>query len=102
MRIVTTDTFDRDVGRLARGEKELFYRVLETRFLPACDRRVDNPTEPWPASLRVKQMKSRPDVIEFTWEYRDGRATFQWQNPSGEVPVVLLRRVGGHAVLDNP
>lgn len=101
MKFQKTPIFDQDYGRLTDAERDLFRRVVRERFNPACDRRALNPATPWPAALRVKPMKSRPDILELTWEPRDGRATFGWIIVGSE-PRILWRRVGGHAIFGNP
>jgi hypothetical protein len=97
----TTTVFDQDWRRLADAERDLFRRAVRERFNPACNRRALDSTIPWPAALRVKPMKSRPEILEMTWERVDGRATFEWIVVNGE-PRIRWRRIGGHAILGHP
>jgi hypothetical protein len=53
------------------------------------------------ASLRVRAMQGFPGVWEMTWEGNDGRATFSLTTRNGQRHVIW-RRVGGHAIFDNP
>lgn len=52
--------------------------------------------------LRVKRVRTHPGVWEMTWA-DDGRATFSYGEPirPGE-PHIVWRRVGTHAILDEP
>lgn len=101
MKYEKTPQFDRDLRRLTAAERRMFAEVVRTKFVPACDRRASDPMEPWPASLRINPLNSRPDVYELTWEIHDGRATFSLVIVDGE-PRVRWRRVGGHSVFDSP
>lgn len=101
MKFEKTPVFGQDWRRLTDAERDLFLRVVRERFNPACDRRALDPATAWPAALRVKPMKSRPDILEMTWEPSDGRATFAWIVVNGE-PRIRWRRIGGHAVLGSP
>jgi hypothetical protein len=96
-----TPEFDRDWRRLTDSERSQFRKVIRDSFNPACDRRLQDPAEAWPSGLRVKPMKSRPDVLELTWEPVNGRATFAWVIVDGE-PRIRWRWIGGHAILGNP
>jgi hypothetical protein len=52
--------------------------------------------------LRVKGVKGAAGIFEMTWA-DDGRATFEYgdQVTEGE-PHVVWRRIGAHAILQNP
>jgi hypothetical protein len=52
--------------------------------------------------LRVKRVQTHPGVWEMTWA-DDGRATFSYGEPirPGE-PHVIWRRIGSHAIFDEP
>jgi hypothetical protein len=57
----------------------------------------------FPGRLRVKAVAGHPGVFELTWEYHEGRATFELgpeQRP-GE-PHVIWRRIGDHSIFNDP
>ena len=101
MKYERTPQFVKDWRRLTPAEQEAFQSVVFESFVPACDRRAKDPSEAWPKALRVKQMKSDPNIMEMTWELADGRATFEWIVVENE-PRIRWRRIGGHAVLGHP
>ncbi|MDX6699236.1 MAG: hypothetical protein QOE65_2633 [Solirubrobacteraceae bacterium] len=102
MRFQTTPAFDGDVRRLERrGRFEAFRAVVRDDFIPAALRHVERPAEPWPARLRVKAVRHAPGIWEMTWDWPDGRATFEWVEIDGESGV-LWRRVGTHAIFGDP
>ncbi|MDN5797335.1 MAG: hypothetical protein L0H79_16485, partial [Intrasporangium sp.] len=103
MRFETTPAFDGDYRRL-KGENALAVRtVVREKFAPACDAHAKDPTGPWPASLRVKPVRSAPGILEMTWSFAspDGRATFELVTVEGELRC-RWRRVGDHDVFKNP
>jgi hypothetical protein len=54
-------------------------------------------------SLRVKDIKVRKGVWEMTWQWPDGRATFQYGPPLREDHAhIMWRRIGTHSVLKSP
>jgi len=87
--------FIADVRGLAPAERDAFQKVVHERFVPAADRAVRG--QRWPASLRVKRVRSAPGVWEMTWSWPNGRATFEWIQIDGE-PAIRWRRVGGHEI----
>lgn len=103
MRFETTPAFDADVRRLKPEYLAEFRKVLREKFVPACDAFATDPATPWPASLRVKSVRSAPGILEMTWSSAspDGRATFELVTVGGELRV-RWRRVGDHAVFRNP
>ncbi|GGH43922.1 hypothetical protein [Microbacterium album] len=103
MKFEVTPSFDSDVRRLKPEHLAEFRRVVREKFVPACDAYAADPATPWPASLRVKSVRSAPGVLEMTWSFAspDGRATFELVTVDGEVRV-RWRRVGGHDVFRNP
>ena len=72
-------------------------------FVAACDRHAADPSTPWPASLRVRDVENAPGIWELTWSFSgpDGRATFEWVRIDGTL-AVRWRRIGGHAIFRNP
>ena len=55
------------------------------------------------AELRVKDVQGRRGVWEMTWRWPDGRATFQYGEPTYRGGIhVIWRRIGSHAVLRDP
>jgi hypothetical protein len=53
-------------------------------------------------ALRVKGVKGAPDIFEMTWA-NDGRATFEYGDPIREgEPHVVWRRIGTHAIFNDP
>ena len=103
MKFETTPAFDSDYRRLKREHALAFRVVVRDKVAPACDAYAVDPTTPWPASLRVKSVRSAPGVLEMTWSFAspDGRATFELVTVDGEVRC-RWRRVGDHDVFKSP
>lgn len=103
MKFETTPAFDADYHRLKVEHAAEFKKVVRDKFVPACDVYAENPAAPWPASLRVKAVRSAGGVLEITWSFAspDGRATFEFVTVDGEQRV-RWRRVGDHDVFQNP
>lgn len=102
MKYERTPPFDRDVRRLKRAKRlDRFRKVVREDFLPAAERKVAKPGEPWPRRLPVKDVEGHPGIWEMTWEWPDGRATFEWMEVDGE-PAIRWRRVGTHAIFREP
>lgn len=103
MKFETTPAFEADVRRLKPEHLAEFRTVLREKFIPACDAFAANPATTWPASLRVKSVRSAPGILEMTWSFAspDGRATFELVTVEGELRV-RWRRVGDHAVFKSP
>jgi hypothetical protein len=99
----TTPAFDTDYRRLKAEHAAAFKKVVQEKFVPACDAFAENPSTPWPASLRVKAVRSAAGVLEMTWSFAspDGRATFEFVTRDGELRV-RWRRVGDHDVFKDP
>jgi hypothetical protein len=99
----TTPAFDHDYRRLEREHAATFKRVVQEKFAPACDAYAQNPNTPWPASLRVKSVRSAPGIWEMTWSIAspDGRVTFELITVDGELRC-RWRRVGDHDVFKQP
>jgi hypothetical protein len=57
----------------------------------------------FPGRLRVKAISGHPGVFELTWEYHEGRATFELgaERRPGE-PHVIWRRIGDHSIFADP
>lgn len=103
MKFETTSAFDDDYRRLKREHAVAFKIVVREKFAPACDAHAKGPTTPWPASLRVKPLRSAPGILEMTWSFAspDGRATFELITVEGELRC-RWRRVGDHDVFKKP
>lgn len=103
MKFEITPSFTADVKRLKREHLDEFRRVVREKFVPACDAFAADPAVGWPASLRVKAMRSAPGIMEMTWSFAspDGRATFEFVTVDDE-PRVRWRRVGDHRVFTAP
>ena len=103
MKFETTPAFDADYRRLKAEHAAEFKKVVRDKFVPACDAFAADPTTPWPASLRIKAVRSAAGVREMTWSFAspDGRATFEFVTVDGELRV-RWRRVGDHDVFKNP
>ena len=103
MKFETTPAFDGDYRRLKREHALTFRTVVREKFAPACDAYANDPTRPWPASLRVKSLRSAPGVLEMTWSFAspDGRATFELVTVDSELRC-RWRRVGDHDVFTQP
>lgn len=102
MKFETTPAFDTDYRRLKAEHAAEFKKVVREKFVPACDLHAENPTAAWPASQRVKKVRSTGAVLEMTWSFAspDGRATFEFVT-DGELRV-RWRRVGDHDVFNSP
>lgn len=101
MKYERTASFRGDYRRLSDTERERFRRAAVEEFAPAAERRVEVPGSPWPKRLRVKDVEGAPRVWEMTWDWPDGRATFEWVEIEGESGI-RWRRVGGHAIFREP
>lgn len=103
MKFETTPAFDGDYRRLKREHAVAFKTVVGEKFAPACAAHVNDPSTPWPASLRVKSVRAAPGVLEMTWSFAspDGRATFELVTVDGDLRC-RWRRVGDHDVFKNP
>ena len=104
MKFETTPAFDSDYKRLKREHAEVFKKVIREKFASACDAYANDPSTPWPASLRVKSVASAPGVLEMTWSFAspDGRATFELITTADNELRCRWRRVGDHAVFERP
>jgi hypothetical protein len=97
-----TDGFKGDIRRLSAEEKKLFNKVVREKFIPAAERNAaSRGKDIWPSSLRVKDVEAAPGIWEMTWDWPDGRATFEWRNFDGERGI-FWRRVGGHDIFKEP
>lgn len=103
MKFETTPAFDNDYRHLKREHAAAFKAVVKEKFAPACDAYASDPTTPWPATLRVKSVRSAPGILEMTWSFAspDERATFELVTVDGELRC-RWRRVGDHDVFKNP
>lgn len=102
MKFETTPAFDADFRRLKPEHAAQFKKIVREKFVSACDAYAADPATPWPASLRVKSVRSAPGVLEMTWSFAspDGRATFELVTVEGELRV-RWRRVGDHDVFSS-
>ena len=102
MKFVVLDSFRADYKRLSTNDQALFRAALPD-FIAACDRYAVDHATTWPASLRVKAIRSAPGIWEMSWSFAgpDGRATFEWVQVDGQL-AVRWRRIGDHAVLRSP
>ena len=103
MKFETTPAFDGDYRRLKREHAAAFKTVVRQQFAPACDAHAKDPSTPWPASLRVKPVRSAPGILEMTWSVSspDGPATFELVTVEGAL-CCRWRRVGDHDVFKKP
>lgn len=101
MKSTTTASFGADWDRLTGQKRELLTRVVLEVFEPACERRARSPGTPWPRSLRVRDVAGAPGVWEMTWDWPDGRATFEWIELDG-APASRWRRIGTQRIFGSP
>ncbi len=103
MKFETTPAFESDYRRLKREHATAFKTIVREKFAPACDAYSKDPATPWPATLRVKSVRSAPGILEMTWSFTspDGRATFELVTVDGELRC-RWRRVGDHDVFREP
>ncbi|MBX3029261.1 MAG: hypothetical protein KF809_03810 [Chloroflexi bacterium] len=102
MKFQLSHAFERDFRRLSQGEQRIVKGRLPD-FVAACDTFASDPGSGWPAGLRVKPVIGAPGVWEMTFSFAgpDVRATFEWTTIDGE-RAVRWRRIGGHAIFDEP
>lgn len=103
MKWQTTPAFDADLRRLSMDEVALFRTAVRQHVVPAAERHVERPGEPWPKRLRVKPVRGAAGISELTWSFSgpDGRATFEWTTIDEE-QAIRWRRVGGHEFSSDP
>lgn len=101
MKYQRADRFKRDCKRLSSERYERLRAVAVEQFAPAAERRAQNPGEAWPKALRVKDVEGHAGIWEMTWDWPDGRATFEWIEIEGE-PAIRWRRAGTHAIFREP
>lgn len=93
--------FDGDYGRLSTRERRLFKDAVHAMI--EASRREPGRVPHWPASLRVRPVRTVSGVYEMTWSFSgpDGRATFEilWE---GNEPILRWRRIGGHEIFREP
>lgn len=91
-----TRRFGRDYKKLTREQRGRFDLALR-RFLLELDDR-----EEFSRGLRVKGVQSASGIFEMSWA-ADGRMTWSYDHPDADGTLhVILRRVGTHAMFDNP
>lgn len=103
MKYERTERFRRDYRKLSDSEKEELRRVVADDFHPALERHVADPGSKWPKRLRIKDVKGARGILEMTWSFTDpdGRATWEWTEIDGQ-PAILWRRIGSHAIFEEP
>lgn len=103
MKYERSEAFRRDYRGLAPLHRQEFREVVLEQFHPALIRRLADPAESFPASLRIKDVEGAPGVWEMTWSFTDpdGRATWEWIEIDGE-PGIRWRRIGSHAIFSRP
>ena len=90
------DRFLRDWADLTPEQREAFHR-MRRKFVT--DLKSGGPLR---AGLRVRQLESAPGVFEITWA-PDGRALYEYGTPKSPGDVhIIWRRIGTHAIFDNP
>jgi hypothetical protein len=68
----------------------------------AYERHGDRALPVWPKQLRIKRVESAGGVWEMTWQWPNGRATFEYVDLElGEV-AVRWRIIGGHDIFGDP
>jgi hypothetical protein len=88
--------FQKDFDQLSADEQERFREAVK-KFIDDLKR-----GKGFRPGLRVRGVQGAPGIYEMTWA-PDGRATFHYGDPvvEGEAHV-MWRRVGTHAILDDP
>ncbi len=92
-----TEAFKGDLKRLTPQQKQAF-KAAKDEIVAALKAKRS-----FPKRLRIKDVQDAPGVWEMTWQWPDGRATFQYGSPvlPGEVHIIW-RRVGTHAIFAKP
>lgn len=90
-----TERCIKDYSYLDADERRQF-KVALRAFLEDLGSRQFRP------SLRVKGVKGTNGIYEMTWEYHNGRATFEFGDTSKGEPDIIWRRIGGHEIFKRP
>jgi hypothetical protein len=89
--------FLNDLRRLTPQQRQRFADAVK---LLVADLRAK---QPYRKSLRVKTVQGYQGIFEMTWDWPDGRATFEYgpEQKPGERHIVW-RRIGRHEIFDAP
>jgi len=103
VRYTTSSSFARDFRRLPRDHQQAFLKTLREHFLPAIEGGAFTGSPPWPTRLRVHRLTGTA-IYSLTWSFAgpDGRATFHLEAGPDGAPVLVWRRIGTHAIYDQP
>lgn len=97
-----TASFYRDWQSLSSSDKVLFKKAIK-KFVADLTLIEQRNRRTFRKSLRVKDVEGSEGVWEMTWDWPDGRATFEYGAPvEVEMRHVLWRRIGGHEILSRP
>lgn len=103
MKYELTERARADYVRLAKRERELFKTTVKL-MNDAYDHYEGTGTPHWPRKLRVSAVRGAPGLWEVTGSFAgpDGRATFEYiEADQGRVDI-RWRRIGGHAIFNDP
>ena len=101
MKYERTERARRDYARLNDQEKQHFkdaVRLMNDAF----DRREHHSFPIWPRQLRIKDVEGAKGIWEMTWEWSNGRATFEYVEVGGGEVAIRWRRIGGHEIFREP
>ena len=98
------DRFRNEYQQLRRDEREAFRQALKefVQVLREWERAGARGIPHFPAKLGVRHMMHRRGILEFAWA-PDGRCTWEYGTPrrSGKYHIIW-RRIGSHAIYDDP
>ena len=102
MKCERSATFKANYKGLSDKEKELFGTAVREINQAFAKHKGDGLPE-WPGKLRIKPVQGARGIWEMTWSFSgpDGRATFELVGSHKE-PIILWRRIGGHAIFKKP
>lgn len=97
-----TASFQSDLRSLSASGRADFGRAVK-KFVSDLSDIEQGQREKFRKSLRVKDVQGSDGVWEMTWQWPDGRATFQYGAPiETNMRHVIWRRIGGHDIFSSP
>ncbi len=90
-----------DYSRLSESNKKSFKEAVAL-LNDAYERRGEQIIPAWPKQLRVKDVAGAKGVWEMTWEWPNGRATFEYLDLGDNQMGIRWRRIGSHEIFRDP
>ena len=103
MKYRSLESFRTDFRRLPAEHQQMYLQVLRKFFLPSIEAGSFSGTPPWPRRLGIHRISST-EIYSLTWNFAspDGRATFHLDKMDDGKPLLVWRRIGDHAIYENP